>query len=236
MCFRSWARLERVEAFFTSRRTIGLSSRQSARRNIGFSVIFCCTITMFVFIYHWATTHFAIQHIKNHPNTLLSRYYGLHRVKLPRGKKIYFVVMGNVFPPNKDIHDTFDLKVCFCFNIPTQSIHHPIIGGRHVLLSIIYRIVSPIQGSLSGREISAEEIKNKPRVVMKDVNWLILNRRLYLGEEKRRLLTAQLESDVKFLMSMRIMDYSLLTGMLCILSFWFHSQVRLRSFCYSKRR
>ncbi|KAI9493813.1 hypothetical protein BDB00DRAFT_355503 [Zychaea mexicana] len=50
------------------------------------------------------------QHVCDNPNTLLCRYYGLHRIKLPRGRKIHFVVMGNVFPGNKDIHQTFDLK------------------------------------------------------------------------------------------------------------------------------
>lgn len=51
--------------------------------------------------------------MSNNTNTLLCRFYGLHRVKLPRGKKIHFVVMGNVFPPNKDVHETYDLKVSF---------------------------------------------------------------------------------------------------------------------------
>ncbi|EGO04015.1 hypothetical protein SERLA73DRAFT_45787 [Serpula lacrymans var. lacrymans S7.3] len=49
-------------------------------------------------------------HVKNNPHTLLSRFYGLHRVKLPRGRKIHFVIMNNLFPPHKDIHETFDLK------------------------------------------------------------------------------------------------------------------------------
>jgi 1-phosphatidylinositol-4-phosphate 5-kinase len=49
-------------------------------------------------------------HVTNNTNTLLCRFYGLHRVKLPHGKKIHFVVMGNVFPPNKDVHETYDLK------------------------------------------------------------------------------------------------------------------------------
>ncbi|CEJ01879.1 Putative 1-phosphatidylinositol-4-phosphate 5-kinase [Rhizopus microsporus] len=50
------------------------------------------------------------KHICDNPGTLLCRYYGLHRIKLPHGKKIHFVVMSNVFPPNKDIHETYDLK------------------------------------------------------------------------------------------------------------------------------
>ena len=53
---------------------------------------------------------YIIKHVCDNPNTLLCRYYGLHRIKLPRGRKIHFVVMGNVFPGNKDIHETFDLK------------------------------------------------------------------------------------------------------------------------------
>ncbi|KAK4235161.1 hypothetical protein C8A03DRAFT_37011 [Achaetomium macrosporum] len=50
------------------------------------------------------------QHVKDNPNTLLSQFYGLHRVKMPYGRKIHFVVMNNLFPPHKDIHQTFDLK------------------------------------------------------------------------------------------------------------------------------
>ncbi|RGB36509.1 hypothetical protein C1646_622804 [Rhizophagus diaphanus] len=50
------------------------------------------------------------EHIRNNPDTLLSRFYGLHRVKLPRGQKIHFVIMNNIFPPHRDIHETYDLK------------------------------------------------------------------------------------------------------------------------------
>jgi 1-phosphatidylinositol-4-phosphate 5-kinase len=50
------------------------------------------------------------QHVKDNPNTLLSQFYGLHRVKVPYGRKIHFVVMNNLFPPHRDIHHTFDLK------------------------------------------------------------------------------------------------------------------------------
>lgn len=49
-------------------------------------------------------------HVEQYPNTLLSQFYGLHRVKVPYGKKIHFVVMNNLFPPHRDIHQTFDLK------------------------------------------------------------------------------------------------------------------------------
>ncbi len=49
-------------------------------------------------------------HVEKNPNTLLSQFYGLHRVKIPYGRKIHFVVMNNLFPPHRDIHQTFDLK------------------------------------------------------------------------------------------------------------------------------
>lgn len=49
-------------------------------------------------------------HVQENPNTLLSQFYGLHRVKIPYGRKIHFVVMNNLFPPHRDIHSTFDLK------------------------------------------------------------------------------------------------------------------------------
>lgn len=51
------------------------------------------------------------EHVRRNPNSLLTRFYGLHRVRMSglRGK-IYFVVMGNVFPAHKDIHETYDLK------------------------------------------------------------------------------------------------------------------------------
>ncbi|KAJ3193844.1 Phosphatidylinositol-4-phosphate 5-kinase, partial [Entophlyctis luteolus] len=49
-------------------------------------------------------------HVRTNPNTLLSRILGLHRVKLVGGQKIRFVVMGNVYPANRDIHESYDLK------------------------------------------------------------------------------------------------------------------------------
>ncbi|KEP46380.1 phosphatidylinositol-4-phosphate 5-kinase [Rhizoctonia solani 123E] len=49
-------------------------------------------------------------HIASNPHTLLLRFYGLHRVKLPHGRKIHFVVMNNLFPAHLDIHETYDLK------------------------------------------------------------------------------------------------------------------------------
>ncbi|TKX18964.1 phosphatidylinositol-4-phosphate 5-kinase-like protein 2 [Elsinoe australis] len=50
------------------------------------------------------------EHVKNNPDTLLSQFYGLHRVKTAKGNKFHFVIMNNLFPAHKDIHRTYDLK------------------------------------------------------------------------------------------------------------------------------
>ncbi|CAO3629424.1 unnamed protein product [Cunninghamella blakesleeana] len=117
------------------------------------------------------------EHCKQNPNTLLCRIYGLHRIKLPRGKKIHFVVMGNVFPPNKNVHETYDLK-----------------------------------GSTFGRITSDEEIERNSHSVMKDLNWMNNGKKLELGPLKKNMLLTQLEKDVKLLIQLNIMDYSLLVG------------------------
>lgn len=56
-------------------------------------------------------------HIKANPDTLVCQFYGLHRVKMPisfrnkiKHRKIYFLVMNNLFPPHLEMHITFDLK------------------------------------------------------------------------------------------------------------------------------
>jgi 1-phosphatidylinositol-4-phosphate 5-kinase len=116
-------------------------------------------------------------HVKGNPHTLISRFYGLHRVKLPHGRKIHFVIMNNLFPPHKDIHETYDLK-----------------------------------GSTVGREYPEEKAAQKPRAVLKDLNWINRGRTLDLGPEKRALLTEQLRRDSELLKQINVMDYSLLVG------------------------
>ncbi|KAG4098130.1 SAICAR synthase-like protein [Neocallimastix lanati (nom. inval.)] len=117
------------------------------------------------------------EHIRDNPNTLICWIFGLHRVKLPHGKKIHFVVMQNILPPNKDIHERFDLK-----------------------------------GSIQGRIVNDEAIKKDKSVVLKDLNWIKLRRRIKLGPEKRKIFIDQIERDAQLLAKLNIMDYSLLVG------------------------
>mmetsp|Transcript_29118 Transcript_29118/g.51172 ORF Transcript_29118/g.51172 Transcript_29118/m.51172 type:complete len:579 (+) Transcript_29118:184-1920(+) len=51
------------------------------------------------------------QHVMENPNTLLCRFYGMHRVK-PAGKmrSFHFLIMESVFDTSLEIHQIFDLK------------------------------------------------------------------------------------------------------------------------------
>lgn len=109
------------------------------------------------------------EHIKNNPNTLISRILGLHRVKLPFNEKIHFIVMGNVFPPNKDIHAQYDLKVI--------------------------KICLFLKGSTVGRMFDKSKIKPGVPVVLKDLNWIEDGRKFELGPYKRKIFCDQLLKD-----------------------------------------
>ncbi|XP_058100294.1 phosphatidylinositol 4-phosphate 5-kinase 3-like [Magnolia sinica] len=49
-------------------------------------------------------------HVKRYRNTLLTKFYGLHVVQPSGGRKVHFVVMGNIFRSDLRIHRRFDLK------------------------------------------------------------------------------------------------------------------------------
>eukprot|EP00026_Physarum_polycephalum_P004548 Phypoly_transcript_04570.p1 GENE.Phypoly_transcript_04570~~Phypoly_transcript_04570.p1 ORF type:complete len:684 (+),score=95.55 Phypoly_transcript_04570:42-2054(+) len=51
-----------------------------------------------------------VQHIANDENTLLPKFFGLHRVKPSKGRQVRFLVMNNVFQTRKVIHERYDLK------------------------------------------------------------------------------------------------------------------------------
>ncbi|PHT97895.1 Phosphatidylinositol 4-phosphate 5-kinase 7 [Capsicum chinense] len=50
------------------------------------------------------------KHVKEHDNTLITKVFGVHRISLKRGKKVRFVVMGNMFCTELRIHRRYDLK------------------------------------------------------------------------------------------------------------------------------
>ena len=50
----------------------------------------------------------------NYPQTLVTRFYGLHKIKYKNDKgtiqRIYFIIMQNVFNTTKSLHVRYDLK------------------------------------------------------------------------------------------------------------------------------
>ncbi|KAJ5074579.1 phosphatidylinositol 5-phosphate 4-kinase isoform a [Anaeramoeba ignava] len=54
------------------------------------------------------------EHVLQNEHTLLTRFFGLHRVKTYKGKKVHFIVMGNVFVPEKKVTEKYDLKGSIC--------------------------------------------------------------------------------------------------------------------------
>ncbi|XP_028963175.2 phosphatidylinositol 4-phosphate 5-kinase 8-like isoform X1 [Malus domestica] len=49
-------------------------------------------------------------HVHEHENTLITKNFGLHRITLKGGKKVRFMVMGNMFCTELRIHRRYDLK------------------------------------------------------------------------------------------------------------------------------
>lgn len=49
-------------------------------------------------------------HVMTHPDTLLTRFFGLHRVKPQGGSNVRFVVMGNLLCTDYTVHRRYDLK------------------------------------------------------------------------------------------------------------------------------
>ncbi|KAL5562807.1 hypothetical protein UlMin_032554 [Ulmus minor] len=49
-------------------------------------------------------------HVGEHENTLITKFFGLHRIKLRGVRKVRFVVMGNMFYTELRIHRRYDLK------------------------------------------------------------------------------------------------------------------------------
>lgn len=49
-------------------------------------------------------------HVHKYENTLITKFFGLHRIKLNYGRKVRFIVMGNMFYTELKIHRRYDLK------------------------------------------------------------------------------------------------------------------------------
>ncbi|KAF7317027.1 Phosphatidylinositol phosphate kinase PIPK5 [Mycena chlorophos] len=62
------------------------------------------------FFYFSRDYRFIIKTIRHSEHKFLLSILREYHDHLPRGRKIHFVIMNNLFPPHRDIHETFDLK------------------------------------------------------------------------------------------------------------------------------
>lgn len=134
-----------------------------------------------------------INHMLINRHSLICRYYGLYRIKLPTSfskrtniinRKIYLVVMNNVLPPLININTIFDLK-----------------------------------GSLTGRLTLTNDgnanigDNDNSKIVKKDLNWLNENGRILFDDEADlQEFLKQLRKDTDVLIKTNTMDYSLIVG------------------------
>ncbi len=63
-------------------------------------------------------------HIVGNPDTLLTRFYGLHRVKPHSEDSAFIVIMGNILCATYfDMDEIYDLKVGVTVTAPSMSAH-----------------------------------------------------------------------------------------------------------------
>uniref|UniRef100_A0A8P4KLX3 Phosphatidylinositol-4-phosphate 5-kinase-like 1 n=1 Tax=Dicentrarchus labrax TaxID=13489 RepID=A0A8P4KLX3_DICLA len=53
-----------------------------------------------------------IDHLRKYPHSLLVKFLGVHRIKIPHRRKKYFIVMQSVFYPDDRINARYDIKGC----------------------------------------------------------------------------------------------------------------------------
>ncbi|XP_018554685.1 phosphatidylinositol 4-phosphate 5-kinase-like protein 1 [Lates calcarifer] len=53
-----------------------------------------------------------MEHLRTYPHSLLVKFLGVHRIKIPHRRKKYFIVMQSVFYPDDRINARYDIKGC----------------------------------------------------------------------------------------------------------------------------
>ncbi|KAK9921054.1 hypothetical protein M0R45_029584 [Rubus argutus] len=124
-------------------------------------------------------------HVKTYENTLITKFFGLHRIKPSSGSK------GNGHSALRFLSVVI-LDVCF---------------HRISQLDVIYN-----QQNISGNRYTPESPCLRADSVTSCPVWLDLNYCFYLEPSWRESLLNQIETDSKFLEAQHIMDYSLLLG------------------------
>ncbi|ETO06510.1 phosphatidylinositol-5-phosphate 4-kinase, partial [Reticulomyxa filosa] len=121
-------------------------------------------------------------HVQGQPNTLLNRFYGMYRIKIPGRKQIYFVVMGSVFYSTLEVHKIYDLKVSCALQV-----------------QIFFKKWTPLEkkkGSTYGRQATQKD-KEKAVPVLKDLDFVADKQVIHIGQRQAQMFQSQLQKDVE---------------------------------------
>jgi 1-phosphatidylinositol-4-phosphate 5-kinase len=137
-------------------------------------------------------------HVASHPDTLISRFYGIHRITLASGRKVRFVVMNNIFATEMPLHKIYDLK--------GSTYKRTALGA-----SLAPRSPSkaPKEQADSSSSSSGANLNPASSIIFKDLD---LKSAFQLKKPVAERLQRQLAADAEFLQSADVMDYSLLLG------------------------
>ncbi|CAI5733094.1 unnamed protein product [Peronospora destructor] len=138
-----------------------------------------------------------IRHMKQNPNSHLTRFYGCHSIEM-YGQVFSFVVMGNVIG-RTSMHQFFDIKGSW-----VNRNAKPIPPGKTVICTYCSNAFP--YGTTESCEYSIRGI-HLPHIVLKDNDF---HRKMRVEAETAEALVRQLESDSNFLREQGIMDYSLM--------------------------
>jgi Ca2+-binding EF-hand superfamily protein len=144
-------------------------------------------------------------HMMRNPESMLTRYLGMHELHKREGDKketkYYFVVMQSVFVTKREIHQQFDLKGSW---IKRCTDPEKRVGQT---LKDLDFCAPEVDDSWAGRfGVPFSKTQEATKLIEKP------QRKMHLGEERRRLFVAQCKKDTAFLARHHIIDYSLLLG------------------------
>nr|CAI9858996.1 Phytopthora agathidicda GPCR-PIPK 3 [Phytophthora agathidicida] len=164
-----------------------------------------------------------IRHMKRHPDSHLTRFYGCHSITM-YGQVFSFVVMGNVIG-RTSMHQFFDIKGSWVDR------NAPVIPpGKTVICTCCsnafqYGTNESCEYSIRGTHL--------PHIVLKDNDF---HRKLRVEADTAKALVRQLEHDSNFLRQQGIMDYSLLLSVHSTKYVVEHSTVDTRKQSPTKRK
>ena len=98
-------------------------------------------------------------HLSQNPNTLLTKIYGMHRVKPHKKPERHFLIFSNVFNTRKFIHKTFDLKGSLVGRFATEkekSAGHPVLKDQDFVNDGITINIGPLRAKLLKEQIERD--------------------------------------------------------------------------------